>query len=513
MTSGKRENLRQVLEKNNDRYLFALKASPDNLKLFLDCKPTPALAEQQLTVAEITNLILEVAKPEFLHAEIIEDCVAGLNVGKAVEQRRVAQGKASTPGRDGKLLFLVKKYERRKDVEFIDPRYIRSFDNVEPGTVVARIYQPTAGEEGVDVFGQPVAPKPGAEAQVEIDQTLSLVPPTPEEHYAKIVASSFGYLDVQGKSLTIKSELVIRGDIDYISGDVNFIGAVRISGSLMKGFSVSTGSDLEIGQDIVGGRVHYRGNVTVRGSITGDDSPEVLLSADSILRPAAQLGRMASRPAQITAAGTIRADLCDNASLAAGRDIEITRESRISTLRARGRVLVTQGPLIGGDTYAVEGVEAAIIGSPSAVKTRIYLLSDTESTPHYRNLIFQIGLHDKAEEILRLYLGHYADNPQAIERLLPQKRARILSLFEKLQQIRKTKEELTAEKQQIALQRKYAEGLRVNYLQLLRSGTTIILGDREFIVQKDIEGEGSIEYTAEMEQFMLGELKRFANRS
>jgi uncharacterized protein (DUF342 family) len=508
MTPEEKENLTTVWEKDTECLHVVGKVTVDKLKFFVDCTRTPSEHPRQVMNQELINL-LEGIPQKFLHFDVIADIVRDLNRDHETQNRRIAKGIAPTPGRDGKLIYLVKKYDpRHKPPELVDPRFVRAFDNIEAGMVLGRIYPPTSGIGGIDVFGQLIEPKPGAPKEIQLDNSAEIVEPKKEERFLSVVAKNCGYLQVQGDQLSVKDTLMINGDIDYRTGDVDFIGSVVIKNGVTKGFQVIARGNIQVNRDVQGGKlVSTEGSGDVKGSILGGPTAEVVVDpkiSESLL---SQLSRLRTRPDQIRAAGTIRAFSAENTSLSAIGNIEIAKEMMDSTIRTRGIFRIPQGHIVNGEVFSVGGVEAGIVGSDAGATTMLYLCSDVESSSGYSSLLRQIRAYESAEEMLRLYLGPYAENPSTVESLPKVQKQRMQKTLSKLGNIKQRKERLLEEKAKALSTAKYKPILRVNFEKMLYDGVNVIVGDNEFVVDENIEGPGTVEFIQATGEFVVGELK------
>src|SRR5690606_10875973 len=140
--------------------------------------------------------------------------------------RRIAKGREAENGRDGKVLWLVKRKDKniggREDSESskrIDFKKRHIFDNLEEGMAVARIYPPHPGKPGENVFNEPVSAKPGNEAKVKFDpKSLSQEPHS--DGYIHVKALKPGYVYEDGGVYRISEVYNVDSDVDYSTGSI-----------------------------------------------------------------------------------------------------------------------------------------------------------------------------------------------------------------------------------------------------------------------------------------------------
>ncbi|HQH27731.1 MAG TPA: FapA family protein, partial [Oligoflexia bacterium] len=415
-----------LIEYSGEKFTLTGGLSADKLTLSINAESIAGF-DGKITAGELAAVLRQDIPHELLDFAALAHAAHELNAGRKVASLAVARGIAPVKGRDSKLLLLVKHLDARdKKGEMIDLRYAKRFDNIKENTIVARIYPPAPGTDGKDVLGNPLLASCGAALKIKTDNLLSLESPRGTESFSRIVALSYGYLELNKDSLSLKKELSVAGDVDFHTGDIRFIGAVKVSGSVMKGFSVIAGDDIRITGDVLGGTLQsMRGSITVGGNIIGGYTAELVPGEDLAHVPVARLTRLQRHRDQITAANHVRAEIIDGASVSAGGRIEAGKEVRDSRFRTHEALLLPRGSLISGKVHAVYGVEAESVGTEAGAHVQINLCRDVESSRSFDDLLYQLDAHAAAENLLRLYLGAYADEHAQIKQLASRERQRI----------------------------------------------------------------------------------------
>ncbi len=142
------------------------------------------------------------------------------------------------------------------------------------------------------------------------------------------------------------SVLEIPGDVDFGTGNVEAPGDVTIRGSVKDLFRVVSARDITIDGHVDSSVLEAGGSVIVRAGIHGHGK------------------------ATIRAGGRVEAKLCDGASIEAGSIFCIQRECINCHVQADG-ISSPGGTIIGGYTWARNGIEVLNLGSPASVKTFI----------------------------------------------------------------------------------------------------------------------------------------------
>ena len=144
--------------------------------------------------------------------------------------------------------------------------------------------------------------------------------------------------------------------MDYSTGNINFIGSVYISGDVKSGFTVKAQDDVEIDGIVEDAVIEAGGKVLLKSGFVG------------------------SGEGKITAEGKVIVKFCENEVIISGDDVIIGDFVMHSTINTKGSLVVTEnkGLIVGGDIFALKGVEAKIIGNQNFTQTQIYVGIDKE---------------------------------------------------------------------------------------------------------------------------------------
>ena len=238
-------------------------------------------------------------------------------VSEAVEQRRygenvcVARWKPPVNGVDGTIEYYFKKESTFKPIEDengnVDYKNLGLVRNIYHGTPIAKITPPTEGTPGTDIMGKPVAQKHGVPAKFSVGKGTELV-----NDGTEIIASVDGNLVYTNGSFCIEESLLIRGDVDVSSGNIDFIGDITIK----------------------------------------------LGSINSKLR---------------SEKGSIKLDFCQNSSVWAACNVEASSFIGGDVYAGKKLIASGKGILVGGKYTALEDISASVIGSDNYAKTMITL--------------------------------------------------------------------------------------------------------------------------------------------
>ncbi|NPV71255.1 MAG: DUF342 domain-containing protein [Firmicutes bacterium] len=262
---------------------------------------------------------------------------------------QVASGVAPVNGEDSQFKIEFAQPNGKPDeaadgrVDFYELHIVTS---VKKGDLLATRIPPTAGTDGINAKGEPVPAKPGRLKPLPGGKNTA-ESETGDQLFAAIDGQAV--VDRAGK-ITVSPVYTVSEDVDFSTGNVDFIGSVKVSGSICAGFSVKAGVNVEVGASCEALLCNAGEDVVVRGGIQG--------------------GR---RQGRVVAGRDIHARFAENALMDAGRDVLVGEAILHSTVNAGRKVVVRggKGLISGGVITAGEEVSARVIGSTLATPTEI----------------------------------------------------------------------------------------------------------------------------------------------
>lgn len=312
-----------------------------------------------------TTAFMTITAPENGGLDITEDKVTaavrekkiafGLDeaaLSDAVENKRygenicIARWKPPVDGQDGKIEYFYNREQTFKPVEDengnVDYKNLGLVRNIYRGTAIAKITPPTEGEPGVDIMGKSVRQRVGTASSYTIGKGTELT-----ADGTQIIASVDGNLAYSGGAFCIEESLLIRGDVDVSSGNIDFIGDIIIKGNVLEGYAVSSKKNITVNGTVTNGKVTADGNITVKlGSINSELHSEK---------------------------GNIKLDFCENSKLYAAGNIEANSFIAGEVFAGKEIIASGKGILLGGKYTALENITASVIGSESYAKTLVTL--------------------------------------------------------------------------------------------------------------------------------------------
>ena len=170
------------------------------------------------------------------------------------------------------------------------------------------------------------------------------------EHPEYLLADANGYVFYHEGLITVKKLLNVRGDVDFHTGNIFFVGDMAVHGNVRAGFEIQANRIFIKGM-VEGGVVRTGGDLALQGGARGGASDRCLLSAG----------------------GNLRLLFAEKAELRADNTIYIERTCQHATVFA-GSSLVVKDRLQGGSVHARNTIYVANqLGTSTAAATSVFL--------------------------------------------------------------------------------------------------------------------------------------------
>jgi uncharacterized protein len=404
--SGKNQSNRQMvtygsLNDGNISFLF----SDNDLEVHADFLP-PLMNGTPLNIKIITDILESVNLVYGVKWDAIELALEECNASRRqVRDVLIAVGEAAEVeiAEYYELNHIFhKKPERKTDhKERIDYREISPFTIVKKGQVLATLKPRRPGKEGMTVRGVPM-PFGSITPEGVTGGTNTRIDGN------NIVAAIHGQLIIENKTiLNVQDTLVIKGAVDYSTGNIVFPGDVFINGPVSDGFKIFAGGSLTIKQTLDLTRVVTKGDILVSGGIVGKGA------------------------ALIKSGGSIRTKFIEKCRVAARNSVLVDLEILHSDVFALNTIeMGEKGKIVGGNIYAVHSLRTGAVGRKGSPPTHIHCGVDFAAQQEKENCNSQ--LHTIAAKLrkLREMLDESATDEVTI--------AKIKVLVKKLEEERKT---------------------------------------------------------------------------
>ncbi len=419
-----------VLDNNTQklRLITPLQVSKDKVRAYFIVFPTRTLKIP--TYKDIEEALQKRRILAIMSREDIEEQLGAIDASKPkVSRILVARGKEPVNGHAEyfvPLMNLEKKVGRVLEDGRIDFKELESIIEIKKGQEILRRMPEVKAQDGMDIYGEKVdATIEAMEGYFRGDNVVEAA-----GGEGVFVSEVDGCLSVDRKKISVSPFAIIRGDVDYDTGNIDFNGSVHIMGSVLPGFSVKARGDIIIDKNADDAYIEAGGDVTVKQGIAGKGSMKVV------------------------AGGQVRAKFMLNAEVEAVKEIEVEDSIINSRVFSNDRILVTarHGKIIGGETKARHEIVANVAGVP---KENLTMLSAGVSLFVERELLeIRKEIEAARGTISNLVLkiktsygdGLFEDPKKFLTILPPVKKKACLELLKELTDLNKELNRLSQEK-------------------------------------------------------------------
>lgn len=383
-----------------------------------------------------------------------------VDLGNSGEEVPVAVG---TPVEMGKNAQLKYNFEtggiKIQPKELADGRVdfynLNLIQNVVTGQVLVTKTLPTDGKDGMTVTGKVIPAKPGKDVMIKAGKNTELI-----DNNTTLIATDNGHVVFAGGKISVLPVYEVNGDVNFSTGNIDFVGNVVVKGNVTEGFIVKSQGDVEIRGSIAGGSVVASGHLQVKNGIQGVGKGTV------------QCG------------GNIFTKFIENARVKADGDIIVGEAIMHSHVYAKGSIQVggRKGVIVGGVTGAGTDITAKIVGSNFSTNTELEAGVNPELREKYNETVKNLEEAkknlDKTQKAFTLLknmerdLGELPTDKKAVLVKVSRAQFQLLALVEALnEQVKTLDEELESTNRG-----------KINVSGLVHPGVKITIGQSVYFV-------------------------------
>lgn len=301
------------------------------------------------TLAELEALLAAHKVTYGLKKTVLADIAAQPHVYKS-GLTLVAEGLAPQDGQDGSIRVLKNEdmdSQRPKEQHdgTVDLKETKILNNVVVGERIAELIPATKGIPGTNVLGQSVPGKDGKEARFKLGKNV-VVDDSQRCMYAAIDGL---IVKTDRDKYNVFPVYEVNGDVDYRTGNIDFVGTVVVRGNVLTGFKIKAAGDIRVYGGVEGAQLEASGSVEVVGGI------------------------IASNKGYVHAGQQVKCIFMQEANVTAGTDVIVSQSIMHSQVRAGQQVICngTKGLIVGGVIQAGDLVQARTVGNSMSTVTSI----------------------------------------------------------------------------------------------------------------------------------------------
>lgn len=325
--------------------------SDDSMSVLVDFYP-PQNGGKMVSVNEVIEKIIDLNIVADIDEKLIESVLAEMEEkGECKLQVEVAKGNPPIHGKDEYIEYLINVDADKRPIigedGSIDFHKINSVVSVEQDQKIAILHAPEKGSSGNDVLGKPIKATDGKKTGFVIGPNLY----RSEENREHIYAAADGFLMHSEKSLEVVDTHIVRGDIDFSTGNITCKGSIKVFGNVKYGFELKLSKNIEVMGSVTNAKLEAGENIDIKGGFTGTNQGYIKAGGDISIK------YMQNQPLWCRSKLTFQRELLECNTYVAKKILGQGLHSSI----------------IGGYAIAKDSIEAAYIGNEYGAQTRIEL--------------------------------------------------------------------------------------------------------------------------------------------
>lgn len=266
----------------------------------------------------------------------------------------LAKGKDVIHGKDASISYSFQtekkalpnvKDNESKNVDFKELGWI---SNIAADEILATKISAIPGADGIDIYGKPVVAKEPKDININGGKNTYV---TEDGLYLK--SKIDGQIIQKGKSISVEPMLTINGNVDYSTGNIDFLGTVIVKGNVATGFSVKSGKDIYIEGLVEDSELIAQGQIVVSNGILGNEEFVNTIYAKE----------------------AIKAQFIQHMKIKTEGSVEVNKHILHSHVEAKDKIICIAGTgkIIGGEVKSQSGIECNIAGGPFETPTKLIL--------------------------------------------------------------------------------------------------------------------------------------------
>ncbi len=340
--------------------------SSDKMEAFV--RLLPPINGKDVSVEDV-KVALEEAGVKFgIDESVITSVVKEKRYGESV---LVAKGIPPEKGEDGYVEYKFNAFKKPKPVDLeggkVDMRTLNIVDNVTKGQLLAVRIPSKVGKGGKNVLGVDISPPAVKDARILAGKNTEFSTDGNE-----LYAATDGHVELKDGKITVSPVFIVRGDVDYAVGNIDFVGDVVVKGRVLPGFYVKAGGKIEVEGFVEGGFITAGEDVVIKMGIKGQGKSVIIASKDVFTK------------------------FVENATIEAGGNVTVGDSIINSSVKANAiYVSGKNGSIVGGECVAIEKIVVKSAGSNLRVKTFLEVGVDPRIKAEHAKIVKDLKVYEK----------------------------------------------------------------------------------------------------------------------
>jgi len=430
-----------------------VKISPDKMTAFMSFQFDEADSEE-INIGSLERILSDNDVRFGIDKEALLQAFSLIKEKKDFSNLVVAKGERA---KDGENAYI--KYHFAKDKNKVTPKELEDgkidfynislIENVVMGQLLLEKIPPTPGLPGKTVTGEVVYGRDGNGAKMPAGKNLFV-----SEDGLKAFAGADGHVKVTGGTVSIETVYTVNGDVDFSTGNIDYLGNVVIKGNIREGFKVVSEGTVEVYGTVEGGIMQAGGDIIIKKGIRG-------------------LGK-----SRITAKGDIYSMFIENAYVESEKDVIVGEAIMHSVVNSGSGIFVSgrKGLIVGGLARAEKSIVCKNVGSSLATKTQLEVGINPKLLLEYRRVDEELKITSENLDKTRKALNILGALKQKLGTLPTDKLMMEAKLISTQEELMNSFEILSVEHKDLE---EKMEGLKDGYIEVLGSikgGVEVTIG-------------------------------------
>ncbi|NLZ49062.1 MAG: DUF342 domain-containing protein [Clostridiales bacterium] len=284
-----KDEIKYSFDEDESQRFIDVNISEDKLECKISVKYIPKKTYKLIDCSESKRLVLrrqvsgKVMPPKFTFEEVKEE-LARVGVVYGIQEEDIRNyldsGKEEIivaargePAVDDipdviKYKFDVEEKNKKYDdsnYDNIDYRDANEIVCVKKGDIIAERIPGSEGKDGKDIFGKVIKKKSYKSKPLRVGTGCKIV----DDNI--VVSELDGRPYVKSNIISVKEMYEVQGDVNIKTGNIKFIGDVKIHGAVTEGMTIESGGIVEIMRNVENSTVSAVGDIIIRGNILGSN--------------------------------------------------------------------------------------------------------------------------------------------------------------------------------------------------------------------------------------------------
>ncbi len=374
----------------------------------------------------------------------------------------LAEGQEPVQGEDARIEYNFNTDMRRRPKQredgSVDYFHMTIINQCKKGDVLARIIPERPGQEGHDIFDQPIKPREVRRETLKFGRNIEL-----SEDKTFITSKVDGHVSLVDDKVFVADVYQVKG-VDVSTGNLDYEGSIQVDGNVAENFEVKAGGNVIVDGLVEGAKIIAGGNIVISKGMNGMQKGYLKAGGNVVVK--------FLENSRVAAGGYIEAEAIMHSKVSAGGEI-----------RVEGRKGVVVGGYVQAGTKVTAKTIGAGMGSSTIIEVGVNPLIKTQYSRMQRALEELNKTVKNGEVILSTFKEKLTKGVQynesqikyykSVAKLVEEKGAELKVMNERMERFRAMMEV-----------QKLAEVVVNNEIH---AGTTIIIGDVSRTIQSSFQ--------------------------